>query len=144
MRWNEVEAGIADVDGVPEELLRAFSTRRAEIEASLADHGGSGARAAEAAALATRKNKDRSVSSTDLLAKWREQAAELGWSEERVAGLCNEGRALGLESGVATNGFTKPRMRSNPRLPNICHGKNSKQTCREISTPGMSCLHIFY
>ncbi len=97
LRWNEVEAGIADVDGVPEELLRAFSTRRAEIEASLADHGVSGARAAEAAALATRKNKDRSVSSTDLLAKWREQAAELGWSEERIAGLCHQGRALGLE-----------------------------------------------
>ena len=39
-------------------VLRAFSRRRAEIEAALAERGTSGPRAAEAAALATRQAKD--------------------------------------------------------------------------------------
>ena len=41
----------------PRDVMRAFSRRRAEIEAALEERGTEGARAAEAAALATRRVK---------------------------------------------------------------------------------------
>ena len=47
--------------GVPKPVLRAFSRRRAEIEAALEERGTSGPRAAEAAALATRQAKRADV-----------------------------------------------------------------------------------
>src|SRR5919199_2297305 len=42
--WTPVRNGIADVVGVPPTVLRAFSRRRAQIEAELERHGQSGAR----------------------------------------------------------------------------------------------------
>ena len=35
--WGPVVNGIADLEGIPDEVLRAFSTRRVEIEAALAE-----------------------------------------------------------------------------------------------------------
>ena len=37
--WTPVKRGIADVDGVPQDVLRAFSRRRVEIEEELARRG---------------------------------------------------------------------------------------------------------
>jgi conjugative relaxase-like TrwC/TraI family protein len=82
LEWTPVERGIAEVKGVLPRVLRAFSQRRAEIEASLAECGTSGPRAAEAAALATRRAKERDVDPARLFARWGERAAELGWSPE--------------------------------------------------------------
>ena len=59
-------------------MLRAFSTRRGEIEAALAKRGASSARAAEIAALDTRKAKDYGISAVAMIERWRTQAAELG------------------------------------------------------------------
>jgi conjugative relaxase-like TrwC/TraI family protein len=59
VEWSATRAGIAEIDGISSRVLRAFSRRRVEIEASLAEHGTQGPRAAEAAALATRQAKDR-------------------------------------------------------------------------------------
>jgi hypothetical protein len=95
--WSEVTKGIAEIDGVPRELVRAFSTRRGEIEAALRDRGTEGARASEAAALATRRRKDRSLASIDLRAGWRRQAAELGWGEGEVSGLLGRSRGVELD-----------------------------------------------
>jgi hypothetical protein len=53
-----VRNGIADIDGVPTALLRAFSRRRADIEAELERRGATSAAAVEVAALATRRAKD--------------------------------------------------------------------------------------
>src|SRR5215203_5956094 len=50
--WTPVRRGIAEVGGVPKPVLRVFSRRRAEIDAALAERGTTGAKAAEAAALA--------------------------------------------------------------------------------------------
>ena len=49
--------GVWEIDGIPPALCRLWSKRRAAIEAELAEHGTSGGRAAQAAALATRKPK---------------------------------------------------------------------------------------
>jgi len=54
--WVE-RAGVWEIDGIPPALCRLWSKRRAAIEAEMAEHGTSGGRAAQAAALATRKPK---------------------------------------------------------------------------------------
>ena len=61
--------GIADIDGVPTDVLRGFSRRRAEIEAELEQRGQAGPRAAQVAASAhdvartMRWNRGRSCAS---------------------------------------------------------------------------------
>jgi conjugative relaxase-like TrwC/TraI family protein len=47
LTWGPVRNGIADVDGVRASVLRAFSRRRADIEAELERRGASGAAAAQ-------------------------------------------------------------------------------------------------
>jgi conjugative relaxase-like TrwC/TraI family protein len=89
VEWLAVRDGIAEIAGVPQPVMRAFSRRRVEIEAALAEHGSSTARAAEAAALATRRPKDTRTSVDELAVQWRTRAAELGFGEPQLA------RALG-------------------------------------------------
>jgi conjugative relaxase-like TrwC/TraI family protein len=76
--WTPVRNGIADVAGVPRQVLQAFSRRRAQIEQELARRGQSGPRAAQAAALQTRRRKDHDVDPAALEGDWCERAAELG------------------------------------------------------------------
>ena len=83
LEWLRVHKGIAELAGVPKPVLRAFSRRRAEIEAALAEHGTSSPRAAEAAALATRRAKRDGVDAAELVAGWRSRAAELGFDRGR-------------------------------------------------------------
>jgi conjugative relaxase-like TrwC/TraI family protein len=85
VEWSPVRKGIAEVVGVPGPVLRAFSRRRAEIEAALDARGTSGARAAEAAALATRRAKDARVGPDDLAAEWRSRAEALGLGPNELA-----------------------------------------------------------
>ena len=80
VEWTPVRNGIADVAGVPRQVLRAFSRRRAQIEAELGSPGQSGARAAQAATLETRRRKDHDVDPVALDRQWRERAAELGFT----------------------------------------------------------------
>src|SRR5918998_1370023 len=84
VEWTPVRDGIAEVVGVPAAVRKAFSRRRADIEAALEDRGSSGARAAEAAALATRRIKDRSVEVDSLVSGWRARARELGFGPEEM------------------------------------------------------------
>ena len=84
VEWLPVRDGIAEIAGVPRAVMRAFSRRRAEIEAELEERQASGPRAAEAAALATRRPKDRSVSAAQLTGEWRERAAQLGFGREEL------------------------------------------------------------
>ena len=93
---NELAAGLArlgygiekthadgrfEIAGVPREAIAAFSTRRAEIEAAMAERGlGSSAdnpRLAERAALMTRAAK-RDIDRGELRGVWAKQAADLG------------------------------------------------------------------
>ena len=85
VEWRPVRNGIADLDGIPDSVLRAFSTRRAEIEAEVAARGVSSLRAAEIAALDTRQAKDYAVDPRTMIERWWEQASELGLDRETLA-----------------------------------------------------------
>ena len=80
VRFGPVSHGQAELDGVPRPVLRAFSTRRREIEEVLEATGERSRRSAEVAALVTRAAKDEGsvVSGLDLRRRWLARAAELG------------------------------------------------------------------
>ncbi len=96
--WGPVRNGIADVDGVPAGVLRAFSRRRADIEAELERRGASSAGAAQIAALATRRAKDYGVTPEQLVPEWRRRASELGLDADVVRGLMARERPAPLQA----------------------------------------------
>jgi len=82
-----VRKGAAEIEGMPKAVLEAFSSRRAAIEAVLAERGLSSPEAAAAAALATRAPKSSVPALSQLRQSWHERAAELGVGPAVVAGL---------------------------------------------------------
>ena len=94
VRWRPVRKGMAEIDGVPEKALRAFSRRRVEIEEAMARHGSAGRGAAQIAALATRRAKDRHVRPEALVPEWRERATRHGLYEWRIERICHRGTAI--------------------------------------------------
>jgi conjugative relaxase-like TrwC/TraI family protein len=82
--WKPVSKGSAEVRGVSDRVIRAFSRRRAEIEAAMELHGSRGRDAAQVAALDTRRAKDRTRRPEELAPEWRLRAARLGLTHVRV------------------------------------------------------------
>ena len=101
MRFGPVDKGSAEVVGIDDGLVAAFSSRRAAIEAALAAHGGRSRRAAEVAALATRPGKgsglDEGLVGTPLHERWRAQARALGWEPVLSADVLGTPRAVAFE-----------------------------------------------
>lgn len=95
-----------NIDGVPQDVQRAFSERSAQIEAALAARSQTRASASAAEksviALETRAPK-RSVDHATLAATWRAQADELGFDEaaRRAMVTAAEARA-GARPGLGT------------------------------------------
>lgn len=75
-----------ELEGVPPELLAAMSKRRREIERYLKKHGLSGAKAAEKAALKTRRKKEL-FSRVQLDEAWEQIGKEHGVSRENMETL---------------------------------------------------------
>jgi len=84
VEWGEVSKGWAEIDGVPKEVIRAFSKRRDEIEAMVAESGYTSADAHQIATLATRRAKEYGVDPNQLVARWRDEAAALGFGPDEV------------------------------------------------------------
>ena len=88
--------GRFEIAGISRAVIETFSTRRAEIEASMHERGlgdpGSNPRLAERAALMTRAHK-RDVDKEALHENWREQAAALGFSADTVTEAARERRS---------------------------------------------------
>ena len=99
VEWTPVRNGIADIAGVSPQVLRAFSRRRAEIEAELERRGATSAGGAQVAALATRRAQGLSRHAGAARARVAGARGELGFARERVRALL--GRSVGerLESG---------------------------------------------
>jgi hypothetical protein len=74
-----VRNGIADIGGIPARVLKAFSTRRAEIEERMAIRNQHSPKAAMIAALDTRRAKRLEAGPVELRAHWAERAAEMGY-----------------------------------------------------------------
>lgn len=72
--------------GVDPALIAEFSKRRAEIEAALAERGLSGGKAAEVAALNTRKPKE-AISRDELFRRWQAVGREFHWSAKELSWL---------------------------------------------------------
>ena len=114
---------MAEIVGVPEEAVRAFSTRRRTLLEHLEARGGVGFRAARVAALATRERKEE-LPLERLRSKWRARAEEHGlgraelravlgqlpeWSEPDLPGLVD--RLFGPEGLTARQStFTEPEL----------------------------------
>jgi conjugative relaxase-like TrwC/TraI family protein len=77
VEWREPEHGMAEIAGVPEAALEAFSQRRAQVIDYLERTGGSGFYAAKVAALETRDRKEP-VDLPRLRLEWAARAAEHG------------------------------------------------------------------
>ena len=91
IEWGPVENGIADVAAMPSEVLRQFSKRRAQIEAQLDELGYSSPKAAEIAALDTRKPKDLGASPVGLRDRWVDEARSIGYEPDRFPDLFDRG-----------------------------------------------------
>ena len=80
--------GRFEIAGVSRETIEAFSTRRAEIEAAMAERGlgttGENPHLAQRAALMTRAHK-RDVDRDALRESWVQRAAEIGFDAKEVA-----------------------------------------------------------
>jgi len=83
--WAPMQRGWAEIDGVPQAVIDAFSQRRDEIEELLADSGYDSPRARQAATLSTRQGKDYAVTADTLAEQWQQRAAEAGFGVEEVA-----------------------------------------------------------
>jgi conjugative relaxase-like TrwC/TraI family protein len=84
VEWGTVNNGIADIAHIPPSVLKAFSTRRAEIDKQMEARGQHSAKAAMIAALDTRKAKQPDTGTVDLRARWSEQATAMGYEPARL------------------------------------------------------------
>ena len=81
---------MAELARVPEDVVRAFSTRRQQILSHLAETGASGWRAGQVAAIATREGK-APVDLEELGRDWQARAAEHGFGPRELSALLREG-----------------------------------------------------
>jgi hypothetical protein len=86
VEWQQPENGMAEIAGVPEGALRAFSQRRAQVLDYLERRGSSGFYAAKVAAIETRDRKEP-IDLPRLRLEWEARAAEHGLGRRQVKRL---------------------------------------------------------
>ncbi|MEJ7792367.1 MAG: MobF family relaxase [Gaiellaceae bacterium] len=96
--WREPLKGMAEIQGMPEGVLAAFSTRRAQVLDYLELHGTEGFYARQVAALATRERKEE-IDLPRLRLEWRARAAEHGLGQRELKGLLGRTRPRELDEG---------------------------------------------
>ena len=87
VQWTAVSNGTAEIAGVPRDVITAFSRRRAQILAEMAERGTHSAKGAQAATLETRQAKDDPAEPSDLRRTWAARAEDLGFGAIQVAAL---------------------------------------------------------
>jgi conjugative relaxase-like TrwC/TraI family protein len=88
---NGDRAGWFEIAGVPETLADKWSSRRNEMLKALEGEGqslgGNSAKARANATLSTRKAKEENLPRPELFARWKQEAAEYGFTPEHAAAL---------------------------------------------------------
>jgi conjugative relaxase-like TrwC/TraI family protein len=84
--WTEPFKGMAELEGVPKEAVRAFSTRRQSLLEHMEARGTEGFAASRVAALATREAKEQ-VDLLRLRDDWKARAAEHGLGRRELRAL---------------------------------------------------------
>jgi conjugative relaxase-like TrwC/TraI family protein len=87
--WTEPAKGMAELEHVPEEAIRAFSSRRQSLVEHMEAMGTEGFAAARVAALATRERKEQ-VELPRLREEWKARAAEHGLGRRELKRLGRE------------------------------------------------------
>lgn len=87
--WTETHRGIANVVGVPDEAIRAMSTRREQILNLTSELGTDSAHARQKAALVTRASKETSVDLTALRKQWIDRLESHGFGSDQLAVAIN-------------------------------------------------------
>lgn len=83
--WTETHRGLANVVGVPDEAIRAMSTRREQILNLTSELGSDSAHARQKAALATRASKETSVDISTLRQQWTGRLETHGFGFDQLA-----------------------------------------------------------
>lgn len=91
VEWLPVTKGCADVAGIPRNLIDVFSQRRAEIVDAMEARAEHSPRAAQIAALDTRKAKTYDVDANTLRTDWATRADETGFGVGDVDELLARG-----------------------------------------------------
>ena len=106
--------GRFEIAGVPREVIETFSTRRAEIEAAMAERGvdtpAKDQRLAQRAALMTRARK-RDVDKATLRGIWEKQAAHLGFDAKALAAEAMAKGAVSRDAGREGAGAARETSR---------------------------------
>jgi hypothetical protein len=107
VRWRQVDprSGAAEIDGLhDQELLKAFSKRRAQVIAQQRAWGHQGIAAGKAAALKTRKAKDHTESEESFYERVARGLAEHGVGRAELEQVCRGGRVQARELSQAERG----------------------------------------
>ena len=96
------------VAGVPDKLCEEFSKRRSQIETALKEHGATGARASEIAALDTRRAKEH-VDREMLVKAWQQAAREIApdWKPEQCRHLPQREAPVALDIQATQREMTR-------------------------------------
>ncbi|WP_372789143.1 MobF family relaxase [Paraconexibacter sp.] len=85
--WEPVHNGAADITGIRREIVELFSQRRAAILQTMRERGEHSARAAQIAALDTRRHKAAPAPQRGQRDAWRQRAAAHGLDHEELRDL---------------------------------------------------------
>jgi len=126
--WGPVESGMAEIDGVPEGVLREFSQRRQQILGWVDEHGESAAGLRnENAVMATRARKAFGIETPVFHDEARARAGEFGFGQaERAA----------LEAGPATGPVVCDGAAARDAFARGGQGALDARLARELAGPG--------
>jgi conjugative relaxase-like TrwC/TraI family protein len=83
--WKPIHDGLADIDGIDQDLIDLFSKRREQIEQTMAEWGLTSAKAAQISTLETRKAKMVSPEhQSEQGARWRQEALTIGFDSTKL------------------------------------------------------------
>lgn len=108
VEWTPVHKGAADIDGISRSVIRAFSKRRAEVEAVLSERSQASGKEREMAAVTTRKAKDYSVAPQRLLPEWRDKAERLGLTEQALEESLNRSAPRSVDPSAIAEALAAP------------------------------------